>query len=51
MAFADLIYTGPVQTPGSGLGTVFTLLTLTSPGSATTESGCMGVGAGGTTVT
>ena len=51
MAFADLIYTGSVQTPGSGLGTVFTLLTLTSSGNATTESGCMGVGAGGTTVT
>ena len=44
MAFASLISVGPVPTSGAGLGTVETLLTLTSSANTTTESGCVGAG-------
>lgn len=48
--FGSLIPIGPVPSSGSGLGTVTTALTLTSPGSSSTESGCVAGGVGGATV-
>jgi hypothetical protein len=50
-AFADLISLGPVSLGGQGLGSVNTVLTMQSPGNSTTESGCVGAGTGGVTVT
>jgi len=50
-AFADLISLGPVSLGGQGLGGVSTVLTMQSPGSSTTETGCVGAGTGGVTVT
>jgi hypothetical protein len=50
-AFADLISLGPVSLSGQGLGSVNTVLTMTSPANSTTESGCVGAGVGGVTVT
>ena len=50
-AFADLVSLGPDTLSGQGLGHVDTVLTMQSPGSSTTESGCVGAGVGGTTVT
>jgi len=41
-AHANLILIGPVTLGGTGLGTVSTVLTLTSSGNNTTESGCVG---------
>ena len=49
-AHASLIPLGPGSLGGQGLGSVDTVLTLTSQGNATTESGCVGAGPGGTTV-
>lgn len=40
-ARADLILVGTTITSGAGLGSQFTVLTLQSPGSTTTESGCV----------
>jgi hypothetical protein len=45
-ARADLVYVGTVTVGGTGLGTVNTVLTLTSQGNNTTEQGCVGRGAG-----
>ena len=49
-AFADLISLGAVSLSGQGLGSVNTVLTMQSPGSSTTESGCVGAGIGGITI-
>jgi hypothetical protein len=46
-ARADLVYIGTVTIGGTGLGTVNTVLTLTSQGNNTTEQGCVGRNAGG----
>jgi PEP-CTERM motif len=45
-AKADLVLVGEVTIGGTGLGTVNTVLTLTSQGNNTTEQGCVGRGAG-----
>ena len=50
-AFADLISLGPVSLGGQGLGSVNTVLTIQSPGSSTIETGCVGAGVAGVTVT
>jgi hypothetical protein len=50
-AFADLISLGPVSLGGQGLGSVTTVLTMQSPGGSSTETGCVGAGIGGVTVT
>ncbi|MFN0105220.1 MAG: PEP-CTERM sorting domain-containing protein [Bryobacteraceae bacterium] len=50
-AFASLIPIGPVPTSGSGLGNVLTALTFASPGSSSTETGCVGAGIGGVKIT
>ena len=50
-AFADLVPLGANSLQGEGLGHVDTVLTMQSPGSSTMESGCVGAGPGGTTVT
>ncbi len=42
LMFGSLISVGPVADAGGGLGSVLTVLTLTSPGNSTTESGCVG---------
>jgi hypothetical protein len=44
-ARADLVLVGTVTIGGTGLGTVNTVLTLTSQGNNTTEQGCVGRGA------
>ena len=44
-ARADLVLVGTVTVGGTGLGTVNTVLTLTSQGANTTEQGCVGRGA------
>jgi len=49
-AQADLIGLGPGTLGGQGLGSVLTVLTMTSPGDSTTESGCVAGGVGGATV-
>jgi hypothetical protein len=49
--FADLVSLGPVSLSGQGLGSVNTVLTMTSPANSATESGCVAAGAGGVTVT
>ena len=46
-ARADLVLVGTVTVGGTGLGTVNTVLTLTSQGNNTTEQGCVGRNAGG----
>ena len=46
-AKADLVLVGPVTVGGTGLGTVNTVLTLTSQGASTNEQGCVGRNAGG----
>ena len=48
---ASLIALGPVPSSGSGLGAVNTLLTFTSPGGSSTETGCVGAGSGGSVIT
>jgi PEP-CTERM motif-containing protein len=48
-ARASLILVSPVQLSGTGLGSVNTVLTLNSTGSATTESGCTAPSGTGTT--
>src|SRR5262245_10515669 len=50
-AQADLIGLGPGTLGGQGLGSVLTVLTMTSPGDSTTESACVAGGVGGVTVT
>lgn len=42
LMFGSLIYVGEVNETGTGLGSVNTLLTVTSKGNSTTESGCVG---------
>ena len=49
--FADLVSLGPVSLSGQGLGSVNTVLTMTSPANSATETGCVGAGMGGATVT
>ncbi len=49
IASADLVPIGAVPLTGTGLGNVQTLVTVQSPGSTTTESGCVGGIAPGTT--
>jgi hypothetical protein len=44
-ARADLVLVGTVTIGGTGLGTVNTVLTLTSPGASSNEQGCVGRGA------
>jgi hypothetical protein len=51
LALASLVPVGPVPLSGQGLGNVNTALTFTSPASSTTESGCVGAGVGGVTIT
>jgi len=51
IAHASLIPLGQVVLSGAGLGTVNTVLTFSSPGSTSTESGCVGAGSGGAAVT
>ena len=51
VSYASLIPIGVVPNSGSGLGAVSTILTFTSPGNTSTETGCVGAGLGGTTVT
>jgi hypothetical protein len=46
-ARADLVLVGTVTIGGTGLGTVNTVLTLTSEANGTTEQGCVGRNAGG----
>jgi hypothetical protein len=41
-ASASLILVSPIAVSGAGLGTVNTILTVQSPGSTTTETGCVG---------
>jgi hypothetical protein len=41
-SFASLILTSPIFVPGTGLGNEPTLLTITSPGSSSVETGCVG---------
>jgi hypothetical protein len=48
---ASLIPIGPVPTSGAGLGAVNTLLTFSSQGNTTDESGCVAAGTGGTVIT
>ncbi len=48
VASASLIPVGAVPTSGAGLGAVQTIVTAQSPGSSTTESGCVGGLAPGT---
>lgn len=50
-SYASLIPLGAVPSSGSGLGNVTTVLTFTSPGSSSSETGCVGAGAGGTVIT
>jgi hypothetical protein len=50
-AFASLISLGPVSLGGQGLGSVQTVLTIQSPGSSSTETGCVASGIGGVLVT
>jgi len=50
-AFATLISLGPVSLGGHGLGSVQTVLTIQSPGSSSTETGCVASGIGGVLVT
>ena len=50
-AFASLISLGPVSLGGQGLGSVQTILTIQSPGSSSTETGCVASGIGGVLVT
>ena len=50
-ANASLIFVGPGTLGGQGLGSVNTVLTFSSPGSSSSESGCVAAGIGGTTVT
>lgn len=49
-AFATLISLGPVSLGGQGLGSVQTVLTIQSPGSSSTETGCVASGIGGALV-
>lgn len=49
-AHADLVFLGPGTLGGQGLGAVATVLTMTSPGSSSAESGCVAGGVGGVTV-
>jgi len=49
-AFASLIPLGPVSLGGQGLGSVQTILTIQSPGSSSTETGCVASGIGGVLV-
>jgi hypothetical protein len=51
LSFANLIPVGAVRLSGQGLGAVNTVLTFTSPGSTSIESGCAGAGVGGALVT
>jgi hypothetical protein len=46
-ANASVILVSPTPFSGTGLGAVNTVLTMTSPGSSTTESGCVGFSAAG----
>jgi hypothetical protein len=50
-SYASLIPLGAVPSSGNGLGAVTTVLTFTSPGSSSTETGCVGAGPGGTAIT
>jgi hypothetical protein len=50
VAQADVIPIGAVPVAGPGLGAVNTVLTMTSPGSSSVESGCVGAGIGGALV-
>ena len=50
-ASATLIYLGPNPESGTGLGTVETVLTVTSPGSSSNETGCVAPTSGGGTTT
>jgi hypothetical protein len=50
-AFASLISIGPVSLGGQGLGSVQTVLTIQSPGSSSTETGCVASGIGGALIT
>ena len=49
-AFATLISLGPISLGGQGLGSVQTVLTIQSPGSSSTETGCVASGVGGVLV-
>ena len=49
-ASASLIFLGPGSLGGQGLGAVETVLTITSQGASTTESGCVSAGTGGGTL-
>jgi hypothetical protein len=50
-SYASLIPLGAVPSSGSGLGAVTTVLTFTSPGSSSSETGCVGAGSGGAVIT
>jgi hypothetical protein len=50
-AQASLIVANPTDVSGAGLGAVNTVLTIASPGSTTTETGSVGIAAGGAVVT
>jgi hypothetical protein len=50
IASASLISIGATPTSGTGLGAVNTVLTVTSPGSTSTETGCVGASSVGTMV-
>ena len=49
-ALASLISLGPVSLGGQGLGSVQTILTIQSPGSSSSETGCVASGIGGALV-
>src|SRR5215470_3611202 len=46
---ASLVFVGPVDLGGVGLGAVNTVLTFTSPGNSTIETGCVAPSGSGTT--
>src|SRR5262249_42646530 len=48
---AGLIPVGVVATSGTGLGSLNAVLTMSSQGATTTESGCVAAGVGGVTIT
>ena len=48
---ASLVFLGTADLNGTGLGAVNTVLTITSPGSSTSESGSVGLSATGSTTT
>jgi len=51
LLFGSLVAIGPVPSSGAGLGTVNTALTFASSGNSSMETGCVGAGVNGVTIT